>query len=487
MSPFDKARYARLLKGLEVTVLPYSEAIAADSTGRLDSSFFEKRFIDLRKLAGTWERLDAHAKSVICGPFGSNLLNENYVEHGIPMIRPFNLRNCRADRGEIALLEESFVIDAGLKTFPPGTVMFARVGEIGAGINLYERASISPNIIAAELLETINPYFVSVFANTIYGRTQLEAGMKVVAQPTISTDSIRALRIPPLGKAFQQKIAETFKQAVLSENSSRQLLTQAETALMNTLSLEGWQAPEALSYVRNSGQAFAAERFDAEYFHPAKTAALAKLGALSDCTVGDLFSPVRKLWQPNDDSGPDAVRNYDLTDALSPFLDGSKEPSARTTIASTKKTICAGDLVVSRLRSYLKEIALVQSGGDVPMVASTEYIVLRPKQSGGFPVEALMIFLRSALPQTVFKWSQDGSNHPRFDEKELLRLPVPRVLIQQSKDYVAAVRAAISKRERATKLLEAAKRAVEIAIVEDEESALAYLICPLVAPSHPLA
>lgn len=79
------------------------------------------------------------------------------------------------------------------------------------------------------------------------------------------------------------------------------------------------------------------------------------------------------------------------------------------------------------------------------------------------------------MPQLVFKWSQDGSNHPRFDEKELLRLPVPRALVQQASDYVEAVRAVISKRERAAQLLDAAKRAVEIAIEQDEKSALAYL------------
>ena len=110
------------------------------------------------------------------------------------------------------------------------------------------------------------------------------------------------------------------------------------------------------------------------------------------------------------------------------------------------------------------------------MVASTEFIVLRPKQqAGGLPVEALMIFLRLELPQTVFKWSQDGSNHPRFDEKELLRLPVPRALILQANEYVAAVRSVIAKRERATQLLDAAKRAVEIAIEDSEAAAMAYL------------
>lgn len=60
---------------------------------------------------------------------------------------------------------------------------------------------------------------------------------------------------------------------------------------------------------------------------------------------------------------------------------------------------------------------------------------------------------------------------PRLRE----RLPVPRVLIQHANEYVTAVRTVISKRQRATQLLEAAKRAVEIAIEESETAALIYL------------
>ena len=139
--------------------------------------------------------------------------------------------------------------------------------------------------------------------------------------------------------------------------------------------------------------------------------------------------------------------------------------------------------MVSRLRSYLKEIAIVQpSDAGIQMVASTEYIVLRPKSAAELPVEALMIYLRSKLPQMVFKWSQDGSHHPRFDERELLRLPVPRVLLTQANDYVSAVQSMIASQERATMFLDAAKRAVEIAIEQDEAAGMAYLAALDVLP-----
>ncbi|EMK6863933.1 hypothetical protein H8F06_09495 [Vibrio fluvialis] len=430
--------------------------------------------MDLRLKAKNWERLDGHAKSIVCGPFGSNLLNDNYVDKGIPMIRPFNLRKCRADRGEIALLEESFVNSTGLKTFGFGAVMFARVGEIGAGINLYEQATISPNIIAADLHNTINPFYVGVFSNTKYGKTQLEAGMKVVAQPTISTESIRAFRVPRFSHDFENKIADIFNFSVQKEDQASELLKNAENTLLETLGLSNWTPPTPLSYVRSSNEAFTAGRFDAEYFHPAKKSALSILDNLSDARVGDFFESVRDLWQPSK-SKDAVVRNHDLTDALEPFLDPTKVPTLIEEIRSTKKLVQPGDLVVSRLRSYLREIAVVLPGNGTTTVVSTEYIVLRPKKSSQLAIEALLIYLRSQLPQIVFKWSQDGSNHPRFDENELLNIPIPRALISNQVNYVKAMQEMIAQRQLAVSLLEAAKRAVEIAIEDSEAAALAYL------------
>ena len=214
-----------------------------------------------------------------------------------------------------------------------------------------------------------------------------------------------------------------------SEVSAHAQMRQIENHLTARLNLKGWQLHEPLAYVQSSATVRLARRFDAEYFCPAKQTAQSILANASEQTVSDQFESVRELWLPDGDESEDEARNYDLNDALAPFLEGKKPSSNRGLIASTKKRIREGDLVVSRLRSYLKEIAIVESGGELPMVASTEFIVLRPKLQDSLPVEALMVYLRSALPQLIFKWSQDGSNHPRFDERELLRLPIPRALI----------------------------------------------------------
>ena len=476
MSPFDKARYARLLEGLEVAERKLSEL---ERTWRMDAEFFQRRHLAIEaRLAAMRCGTVAGVASVADGNHFS--ISESFVEEGVPYYRGqdvvghFFIEQANPNRITREAFEQSFMRRSHLKQ---GDVLLSIIGTIGETSLVKTKQDATCSCKLAILRpKSIDPAYLATYLSSAVGRALTERWKRGAVQTGLLLEDMDQLPLPRFGKAFERRIAAIVSDAFEAQSASVQAIEEAEASLLNALGLSSWHVPESLSYLRNSSEAFAAERFDAEYFHPAKTEALAKLKALSDCTLGDLFNSVRELWQPYYDNGPDAVRNYDLSDALNPFLDGSKEPSDRKTIASTKKVIRAGDLVVSRLRSYLKEIAIVQPGGKVPMVASTEFIVLRPKQqAGGLPVEALMIFLRLELPQTVFKWSQDGSNHPRFDEKELLRLPVPRALILQANEYVAAVRSVIAKRERATQLLDAAKRAVEIAIEDSEAAAMAYL------------
>lgn len=292
----------------------------------------------------------------------------------------------------------------------------------------------------------------------------------------LSKDDLYRIPVPIFSTDFKNRIFDTFQKIFEDQKKAKVIYGEAEIQLLKTLDIANYSPSVATVNIKSFKKSFGRTgRLDAEYFSPVKENALATLECLSNCTVGDLFYSIRNAWQTNKAHATEKVRNYDLSDALSPFLDDSKKPVERTEIACTKKIIQGGDLIVSRLRSYLKEIAVVKPGDGTLMVASSEFIVLRPKTGTVLPVEALLVYLRSELPQLVFKWSQDGSNHPRFDEGELLRLPVPKAVIARGSEFVAVVQSMISSKERSTQLLEAAKRAVEIAIEQDEAAGMAYL------------
>jgi hypothetical protein len=83
-----------------------------------------------------------------------------------------------------------------------------------------------------------------------------------------------------------------------------------------------------------------------------------------------------------------------------------------------------------------------------------------------------MVFLRSPPVQTR---CQDGSQHPRFSERDLLAIPVPDAVVQASPKITGIVLRGFAARHRAAELLETAKRAVEIAVEQDEATALRFL------------
>ena len=182
--------------------------------------------------------------------------------------------------------------------------------------------------------------------------------------------------------------------------------------------------------------------------------------------VGDQVRSIRDLWDPVNAGHGAMVRNFDLGDALDPFLDNTKEPVSASEVGSTKKKFQAGDVVVSRLRSYLREIAVVRTGNAVSCVGSSEFIVLRPIGKG-LSAETILVYLRCPLVQTILKWSQDGSNHPRFDEDDLIALPVPDRLMKVSSKIERHVHDAISASQEASRLLDEAKTIVEKAILGD--------------------
>jgi Type I restriction modification DNA specificity domain len=458
-----------------------SYAVANNDVFRFDSNYFQKQYLveeSVLRKRGSKRLIDVGAEVRSFGAYSLN--NEvSYLESGVPFIRGVNMKDGRVNFADMLYISEGAHSLLWKSEVKDGMVLLSMSGTIGdvaiATSNWPYPVNSNQDIAKIDTRGRVNPFVLYAYLLSRYGQNYLRREARGSVQQHVFLSQIEQIEIPSFGPALEAAIQRGVEASERCHARAETLIADAEASLLSALGLDKWTAPESLSYVRTSHDVLAAGRIDAEYFHPAKTHALNALAALSDQTVRDNFHSVRELWQPDGGPPTEFVRNYDLTDALDPYLDPYKQPTERSAIASAKKVIAQGDLVVSRLRSYLREIAMVLPGDAMPTVASTEFIVLRPTSAKGLAVEALLVYLRSHLPQIVFKWSQDGSNHPRFDEQELLNLPVPRRLLADQEKYIAAVRGMVAKRQQAARLLDNTKRAVEMAIETNEANALTWL------------
>jgi hypothetical protein len=139
----------------------------------------------------------------------------------------------------------------------------------------------------------------------------------------------------------------------------------------------------------------------------------------------------------------------DTGDAKNGVIANTKQPGDKSSIGSAKKIIRSGDVLISRLRSYLRQVAWVDPGvtgycnsEDLLVGVSTEFYVIRSatKESIAF----LVPFLLSASVQQMLAAAQEGGHHPRFPEKALVNLMVPQDVIDARSQLSETIERAIT-------------------------------------------
>jgi hypothetical protein len=159
----------------------------------------------------------------------------------------------------------------------------------------------------------------------------------------------------------------------------------------------------------------------AEHYHPDKLKQLDRLNHHDGVVLSSVAKSTRMLLDP---SLQKELPVFDLGAATQHFLDSAQ--AIEQDRISTKKLAKAGDVLVSRLRSYLKQVAVIPDDIQTSSV-STEFIVLR--SSSNCDVSFLVPFILSDPVQTILAWSQDGNEHPRFNESILLELKIPSSIL----------------------------------------------------------
>jgi hypothetical protein len=122
----------------------------------------------------------------------------------------------------------------------------------------------------------------------------------------------------------------------------------------------------------------------------------------------------------------------DTSDAREGIVVGGGYAVPQGELGSAKKELSARQVIISRLRPYLRQVAYVDPEirgwiEGTSLVCSTEFFVLESTTPES--IAFLVPYLLSAPVQEVLAASQEGGHHPRVREEAMLGLPVPDDLI----------------------------------------------------------
>lgn len=468
MSPFDQARYERLLKGLEATEKHLSEL---ERTWRIDAEFFQRRHLRLA------ERLLKHrlesAVQVAAVSDGNHFsISESFVKEGIPYYRGqdvaghFFIEQAGANAITREAFEQPFMKRSHLKQ---GDVLLSIIGTVGeTSLVKTAREATCSCKLAILRPKAISPEYLAAYLSSPVGKSLTERWKRGAVQTGLLLEDMDQMPVARFSPAFETAVKGAVDHAFEALEAGRELLGQVEQSLLHALGLDTWTPPEALSYVRSSREAFATGRLDAEYQHPMHAAlfdhmsrrfGLTKLSALGQVTKGVTV----KYF---DDGIVPIIRSGDLKDIE------SETHLLRSHTTEPIFYLKEGDVLISSIGfGSIGKVQIFDKEGKFGTVG--EVTVIRQGTLNPYYVAA---FLRSTAGQMQIDRHITGATgqlhlYPR--DVASFWIPVLPETEQLRCETLAKQGRAL--KGGASRLLDAAKRAVEIAIEDSEAAALAHL------------
>lgn len=455
------------MEGLEATEKHWSEL---ERTWRLDAEFFQRRHLRLA------ERLEKHrlesvsrVASVSDGNHFS--ISDCFVEEGIPYYRGqdvaghFFIEQAAANAITREAFEQPFMKRSHLQQ---RDVLLSIIGTVGeTSLVKTAREATCSCKLAILRPHAISPEYLAAYLSSPVGKSLTERWKRGAVQTGLLLEDMDQIPVARFSGGLEDAIKSAVDTAFDSLENSRRLLQKAEQFLLHALGLDTWTPPEALSYVRTSREVFAAGRLDAQCFAPRVEQLLARLGR-DGLRLSDV-APVR-----HERFEPTGSGDFDYIEIGSLGADGTAAsesvPMAEAPSRATQH-VRAGDVITSTVRPIRRLSDLIAPEQD-GAVCSSGFVVLQPQGISG---EVLLTYLRLPLVCELMDLHTSATMYPAISESDLLALPIPAIAPSVQAQVQDAVRQSAHARQRATRLLDAAKRAVELAIEESESAALRSL------------
>tara|TARA_Y100001933_G_C19010433_1_gene568595 strand:+ start:2142 stop:3536 length:1395 start_codon:yes stop_codon:yes gene_type:complete len=457
------------LEGLEASILPLISIGDLNPGLRIDAEFFNRQSL----LAIAQIRSRPHERlGDICARIQHPIeVKRDYEDEGLLTIMAKNIRSNRTDLSDPRFMPEALRPVVTRNKLKSGDVLVTRTGA-----NFGQVAPWRQQVEAfacADILVLRQPSvasgYLSSFLESAKGKPLVLRGGYGAAQPHIAPPYLSDMLVPRLGD-IENRIDRLVSLSVEKERDAFQSIKRAQDTLLAALGLADWTPPEPLSYTARASDAFAAGRLDAQYFRPlfveVEQRLLATGGAVELGTILDINNRGR---QPDYSDGGLPVVNSKHVRTNKVLLD---DDNRRAVEADAPVVIEKGDVLVNGtgVGTIGRAAAFLHEQSALP---DNHVTVLRTSRVD--PIY-LAVFLNSLLGQLQIERHIKGSS----GQIELYPNDIAKIVFWDAPDQVQtdvrdAVLSAFREERRARDLLDAAKRAVEIAIENGEPAALTFL------------
>ena len=460
---------------MQYSIVKLSEIESISS--RLDAEYYRSIFLETEKQLkrGNWDYLENLVESI--KSFGAySLCNQiEYRGSGIPFLRAKDIKAGLIDFSDVLYINSNTNKLLWKSEIKPETVLLTMSGTVGnssiATKKINYPINSSQDIAKIITNQRLNPYYLSIFFQSSYGKKQISRLPIGSVQQHIFLWQLEKLLVPVFGNEFQSSIENAFILMLLNEKKANNVYIEAQTLLLSELGLADWQPKHRLTFVKNYSDTQRAERIDADYFQPKYEEIVHAIESYVGGwdRSGNLLNMEVQNYHPEDKEEYKYIElaniagNGEITDCM--ITQGQDLPSR------ARRKVTMKDVIVSSIEGSLDSIALISEEYDQALCSTGFHVV----NSNTFNSETLLVLLKSIVGQLQLKKGCNGTILTAINKDEFGKVILPIIVEEKQTQIQQKVVESFNLQKQSKHLLECAKRAVEMAIEQDEQTAIDWL------------
>lgn len=337
-----------------------------------------------------------------------------------------------------------------------------------------DRVLVSGTLYKFSVNEKVNKYYLAIFLSCSYGQKLKERLVSNIATPFISRSELYTIPVPCLDNRIQSEIEKVYLRAFDKQRTSLHIYAEAREFLLSELGLARWQPKHRLAFVTNFANAQHTNRLDADYFQP-KYDAMVEL--IKKCpggwdTLENLVSIMKCVEVGREEYRADGILFIRVSN-ISPFeITEGKYISHALYKSLIRHQPEQGEILLSKdatpgIAYHLRDKPprMIPSGGILRLKSKTDEI----------ENDYLALVLNSIPTREQVNRDVGGSLILHWRPDQVRTTIIPTLPKEKQINIRNKIAASFELRKQSNYLLNCAKRAVEIAIDQDEQTAIEWL------------
>ncbi|MDA3915531.1 MAG: restriction endonuclease subunit S [Deltaproteobacteria bacterium] len=391
------------------------------------------------------------------------------------MIRTVDIEKDDFENDIISISKHAYKFLGKTKVYG-GEIIINKIGNAGKVYlipPIDRKTSLGMNQFMVRTNDRVNNHYLYCYLAGKYGQNQLNQRITGAVPLSIDKESTRSVLVPIFSSDFEKMVSDKMTIHFQFSKKSKRSFKDAKIILLSELGLTHWQPKHQLTFIKNHSDIKQAERIDAEYYQPKYEGIIKAIQNYSggwdtlDNFIGSYSTGYPFSSKSYVDDGVCLIRINNILKGHVDLSNAVKIPLQD--VVSKKDIVLENDILIS-MSGTIGNACKIPQG--TKAVINQRIFKFTPKHYN-FDVLTLIINSNIGLQQLLKIGT--GGVQTNISGNDIKKILIPILPEEKQTQIQKKITESFNLRKQSKQLLECAKKAVEIAIEQDEQKAIKWL------------